>query len=57
MGASLSKEKIENMSTKKLLCLQASTVIDLKPDARRVYDYRMGMRHISIEKLKGYTDE
>ena len=57
MGASISKEKIESMSTKKLLSLKASTVRDLRPEVSRVYEQRMSMRLVSMEKLKGYTDE
>ena len=57
MGASISKEKIESMSTKKLLSLKASTVRDLKPEVRDLYDQRMYMSGVSVQQMRGFSEE
>ena len=57
MGAKISKEKIENMSTIKLLKLKTSIVRNLKPDVLDVYEQRMTMQLVSIEEIISYTDE
>ena len=56
MGAKISKEKIEKLSTKKLLKMGSSTVRDLNPEARAVYNLRMSARLVSAEEMETCTD-
>ena len=56
MGAKISKEKIEKLSTRRLLKISSSTVKHLGPEARAVYDLRMSARQVSAEEMETYSD-
>ena len=56
MGASISKEKIEQLSIKKLKKVKPSTVRDLKPEVKAIYDHRMLMLLITAETMENHVD-
>ena len=56
MGQEISKKKIEKISGKKLLKLKSSTVRDLEPDEKLIYDHRMFLLSITAQKMEEYVD-
>ena len=49
MGALITAEKIEGLSTKKLQKLKPKHVNELQPEVKAIYDRRMEAQQISLE--------
>ena len=56
MGATISVKKMQEMSSKKVRKLKTSTVRELQPDVKEIYDLRIFMQLTTVEDMENITD-